>query len=829
MVDIKPNYQQVIVRPKYALAGPPGKDGGGTGTNDHATALNRDLPDQHPQSAITALVTDLLAIVAAIQGLTDGKEDEGVAAGLITDLINTSDPFVQYLLESEANTVISENTDVAASKAHREITSGNPHGATHSDLPDKGTNDHAVIDTALTALADLLDRTTGENTGDENLDPYALIETVLLKGNTDDPVFVPALDNDPANKKFVEDYAATIPPVDSLDTDQISVPDSRIIGTPTETLTLDKIIDYIASAGLFSGVTWTNLENGSAIIGAGEGWLRATDSETAPIIWLSFPETEIELIDGFINFVYVDYSAGVPEVKKTSNINDFNCLDKCILYVSSRVGNDVHRIGAFANNVDAGRKIRRKAMDLEGKIVVPGTALTANAGTRHIKVSAGRFWFILSNPSTPAFDTSGTGTFSLFYGSGTSWSETQDNTQVSNLLYNDGSITPATLGTGKSTAYFVFISLDDDTPHLSVVASGSFKNPEEAMTAEIPGVLPVELGGMGVYLSTVIIEQGAAEIHTILLYSSGGGSQGVVQVAHNGLPGLQGGNADERIHLDMSQYDGLINGFRGNLTTAERDALPDPILGNYVFNTEFRLRKETCQGDGVWVPDKYGWAERLEDYWEPHDFLVDGATGPDGWSYEVVGSPTGVNAEITATGIFLEAVIAPGSAVIVKKTFDLSPLLITQIAEIRASYRMQSTHNDGAIDGGIAFGVEIVSGTDYVRAVYETGDFEYVGIQKHIGNEGEVRTMVPENWISGSGFIETFSTLSCDSGDGILLTFGEAGEGQNGEVNKDSSYRWVDGPTSVDLVFKIYAEPDVVTSVRELSVIIDQITFKAAI
>lgn len=94
------------------------------GVADHNQAINRSLPDQHPQSAITDLVTGLLTITTAIQGLSYSKEDEGVAQALIDALIAAPDPLPQYLLAAVAIT-------------------------THAELPDKGTNDHAVIDTAL--------------------------------------------------------------------------------------------------------------------------------------------------------------------------------------------------------------------------------------------------------------------------------------------------------------------------------------------------------------------------------------------------------------------------------------------------------------------------------------------------------------------------------------------------------------------------------------------------------------------------------------------------------------------------------------------------------
>jgi len=1150
--------------PEVVATGPPGS-GGGTGTNDHNTALNRDLPDQHPQSAITALVTDLLAIVAAIQGLTDSKEDEGVAAGLITDLINASDPFTQYLLDSEANTVISENTDVAANKTHREITSGNPHGTVHSDLSDKGTNDHAVIDTALTVLANLLDRTTGENTGDQDLGPYALIETVLLKGNTDDPVFMPALDNDPANKKFVEDNAVAPGVLDDYlklsgrAAEQVVTGDMAIQAGELRVMTFDtdpvwKVTeDFMENEGYHrrSGVwprqqviTSGGIHGGSKskdvitvdLTGANNGGLslhgpataydptgkfgqiiqlsRSVDDESGyqfevtgtgsglpfylepgdlviivshdthwqahfirqSTILPSGTVTEFPHAEGLIYYdqdarafiAYNDESALAPKIGRDFHIRVYNDTGSALLkgkvcYLSgvhtdgvftvslaksdlattclATIGFTDHEIGIgehgyiktlgvveglsntghttaaalWLSDTTAGGYTETKpdspsycillgtcgkvgdsdgSIDVkvddegntdglikiynglilesytvtvlsdEGVVTVltertgggdlnlifdgdfthfdstPAASIAINHGTDTVPVlnyvfipkstrdltvtttgfpakDTGQYvpigTFLCQSPETVETDgllkfhawsdhlahTNGEGHFQHW----NRWIREQPATYLKGITFNaivgvgQFDVT-ATVGsmlqlhehptdpfdtTGLSVVYVFndpvtsYKKVGDLTAELTDSSGGSLSGrmysfvfwiagnegsgndklfcnlPSDSYSVAASAIrdtdgytdrsIPKEFKGVGVLISRV----------TVRHQTTGGGTWTLLDLedlregAGGGTGGTGGGGVDSyleltdtpnsftgqaaRTHIVNAGETGLEfaypTGYRGNMTTAQRDALSDPALGDWILNTEFRLRRETYQGL-AWVPDKYGWAERLEDYWEPHVFTID-PTGPDGWTYEVAGSPAGITAVLTATDIYLEAVITPGSAVIVKKTFDLSPLLITQIAEMRVSYRMDAAHDSGVVDGGISVGVEMVSGTDYARAVYETGDFEYVGIQKHIGNEGEVRTMVPENWISGSGMITTYSTLTCDSGDGILLTFGEEGEGQNGEVNKDSSYRWADGPTSVDLIFKLYAEPDVITSARKLMVRINEITFKAAI
>jgi hypothetical protein len=346
--------------------------------------------------------------------------------------------------------------------------------------------------------------------------------------------------------------------------DNIILPDTKKDGTPTEALNLSTAMDYFKSAGLYNNGAFavTNNGDGTVDVAGGEGTLRVSASETASLHHVSVPaKTDLALTDNSINYIYASYNSGSPVILATTDFNEFNCLDKCIIWRLSRAGTDIHIINAAANNVDSNRKYRRKSFDTENIIVVRGTALTADEGTRHFSVSAGRFWFILSSLETPAYDTSGTDTFSIYHGSGTTWAETTGQTQISNTTYNDGTTTPATLGVGKSTANYVFISLDEGNAHIAVVAGGEHKNPEEALAAPIPAILPPELGAVGVYIATIVIEQGAAELHDPILIHGGSTTQGIAQTSHNALPGKQGGDDVENdfYHLPEQEHNDLVD------------------------------------------------------------------------------------------------------------------------------------------------------------------------------------------------------------------------------------------------------------------------------
>lgn len=346
--------------------------------------------------------------------------------------------------------------------------------------------------------------------------------------------------------------------------DQIQVPDSRKVGSPLEALSLDKIIDYLWSAGLFDDASWAWTDNldGTVDIGPGQGMLRVAPTETSELKWLSVSGiSNLALIDNSINYIYVDYNAGVPQILTSANRNDFDCTSKCIIYVASREGAAVHRMSMSGSSVDANRKYREKEFDFHRIQVVPGTALLNDEGTRYFSSSFGKFWSINEDILTDLLDTSDTDTYSKYYGSGVTWNKTLGHIQIDNLTYNDGSTTPANLGVGRFSAHFIFIALDEDSSHLSIIVGGSYKNSEDALSSSLPASFPAELGALGVYIGTIVIEQNATEIDDIRIYSTDGISQGAVQTSHSNLPGLQGGSSvdGEFYHLTKDEHGGLVD------------------------------------------------------------------------------------------------------------------------------------------------------------------------------------------------------------------------------------------------------------------------------
>jgi len=361
----------------------------------------------------------------------------------------------------------------------------------------------------------------------------------------------------------------------------VSLPPARAIGSPAAPLDLATMMDYHWSAGMFNGgalsaITANDPEDGKVNLAAGAGLLRQADSETARLMLITTSaESDIVLADNEVNYIYADYNSGSPVHAVTTNILDFNCKNKCVMYRLSREGVHVKAINLLANNIDANRKGRRKDFELEGIVLVPNTALAADAGGRNFTVTAGKAWFGKSSPISPSFDTSATDVFELYYGSASGWAATQGEAQVDNFYYNDGTTTPAVMGVGRANVSFLYLLFDEiGEPSLAVVAGPDYKNADEASGASPPAVLPAEVGAVGVYLGKIVVEKSETEIHSIFLYSSGGG-RGTIQAAHNDLPGIQGGDhlLGDHYHNDDPTQLALIDAL-AQLTALHTDGAP---------------------------------------------------------------------------------------------------------------------------------------------------------------------------------------------------------------------------------------------------------------
>jgi hypothetical protein len=105
----------------------------------------------------------------------------------------------------------------------------------------------------------------------------------------------------------------------------------------------------------------------------------------------------------------------------------------------------------------------------------------------------------------PTFNTSSGNTFSIFYrDGGAGFTETQNNVQLNNLFYDDGSGIPAIVSNSRYASYFIFASLVVG----KVFSMGQTNaNLSSTQASFIPSNLPKIMSDFSLFIAKVILDK----------------------------------------------------------------------------------------------------------------------------------------------------------------------------------------------------------------------------------------------------------------------------------------------------------------------------------
>lgn len=283
------------------------------------------------------------------------------------------------------------------------------------------------------------------------------------------------------------------------------------LGTPTYTTFQDNL-NIIQSAGLITGFIITDATLGAVDVAAGTGFIRATDSAVAELLSLDVAATGgVTLVDGSINYLYVEYNAGTPQVvATTTKRSDANT--NIFLGNVYRDGTSVHINGYRSQKIgDSTCKVITRLLDTHPMDHVSGASLS-ELGTRNIAITLGTFWEGLNKFTTSAFDSSVADTFRYFYDDGASgWTEVTAQSQISNTQYDDGTGTLATVSPAKYGVHWVYIGTDSDI--YVVYGTGDYAL-VEAQAAQ-PGAVPPHIESHGRLIGKIVIQRDAAVFYSI--------------------------------------------------------------------------------------------------------------------------------------------------------------------------------------------------------------------------------------------------------------------------------------------------------------------------
>jgi len=374
---------------------------------------------------------------------------------------------------------------------------------------------------------------------------------------------------DPPDKaeKWKYDSSGDLEPVGS----DAKIPAEHVglnkLGTPTYE-DLQAIINTYMSAGKFTGGGFTDNGDGSITVAAGTGLIKSTDSDTGALYSFDWAEnTNATLTDNSINFIYVDYNFGTPQIGvATSSPTDHNT--KVLLGLVYRSGTTLHMTNAGQLIANYSAKTCWKDMEVNGKFQWVSGVKPSETGTRYLKLSEGTIYAGLTKKSISAYDSTSTALTAYYSDGGTGWN-TASVQQIDNQYYDDGSGTLASLTADYKTCRYIYI--DPDGHVYMVYGTSQYSKLADAIEEEAPTSLPDMLGNIGMLVGKVIVKEGETNFKRVYSYLGQKAPAGTV-ADHQDLGGIPGNS--EGYHLSGNDYteltewlDNVTLGSDGSITT----------------------------------------------------------------------------------------------------------------------------------------------------------------------------------------------------------------------------------------------------------------------
>ena len=279
--------------------------------------------------------------------------------------------------------------------------------------------------------------------------------------------------------------------------------------------TVQHFQDVFHSAGITSGGGITDDGDGTITVAAGTGLIRATNSDVAQLLffdWASEAGAGVALTDNDMNYVYVEYNSGTPQVIATITARTEHHTNVFLASIY-REGTTLHITQDSKKVVvdHAGQMIDRLNDTMPFARVSGG--VISEVGTRNLAITAGDWWEGLTEFTTAAIDTSASDTFRYFYGDGAGgFTEVGSQTAIDNTQYDGGAGSLATLTNNKYGVHWVYQAHDDDVYVIYGDVNGTLTEAEDASEPSHP---PHFDEGHAKLLGRIIIQKSASTFASI--------------------------------------------------------------------------------------------------------------------------------------------------------------------------------------------------------------------------------------------------------------------------------------------------------------------------
>ena len=444
-----------------------------------------------------------------------------------------------------------DNIDSHIVDATKHLTSAQNDGLDGANAPGSGNVFATILDIALTIDDTAYNESTWDGDTDAAsknairdkfviIDSNIAINTTHKTSNGSDHTFI---DQDVTNGS-----SPTI-----VGTNVTAIPANNInftvLGTPTYETAQDWF-NVIQTSGIISGFELSNSRSDTELdVAAGTGIVKTTDSEIGSSVSFDFAGIQnVTLTGNNINYIYLDYNVGTPQIVATTNRASIELNRHFIIGRVYKNNSTLHILNAGVHLPNLARNEHERLVERDGFTYASG-AITSETGTLNLAITAG-VWFLGHNRlTTNALNSNVTDTWEYTHYGAASWIiDDATATAVDTTHYNDGTDVLASLGSNNYGTQWVYITTDSHWYVIYGIINGTLS---VAQAATPPTSIPSYLEHMGELLAKIIHKQDGTIVSIEIIQEVAFTATGVPD--HNDTGNLQGGTAGEYYHLTSTE------------------------------------------------------------------------------------------------------------------------------------------------------------------------------------------------------------------------------------------------------------------------------------
>ena len=325
---------------------------------------------------------------------------------------------------------------------------------------------------------------------------------------------------------------------------------------------------HLQSAGRISGGVITESETDGIDISEWKGLLKTTESDVTHIKYVIIPATNIplnNLTDNSLNYIIADYNTGSPRIISTTNRAAISTNTQCIL---GRVYSENGELEIYVG----GMNLYNQARINHDRLVARGFERMSGAdiyevGERYIGLTSGIYYFGMNKIVISPINTLTTGTYTRYIrdpNSPNGWARTEGLKQSTNMLYDDGSGTPAEIPDGYYAVRWVYICLGGE---IYLLDGQNYFTLAEAKVIQQPTNRPDYIIKNAKLAAKLIVEKGASHFTLVISGYESALFGTIGPSSHEGLANLYGGESNTHYHLTTSQHTALTTNLSSTITT----------------------------------------------------------------------------------------------------------------------------------------------------------------------------------------------------------------------------------------------------------------------